>query len=522
MKGMYCLLLHHHLPFIKHPEFDYFMEEHWLFEALIESYIPLLATVEELEGEGVDFKFTVSLTPPLCEMLSDHTLRSKFRKFLHRTLELAEKEVKRTENDTAFHPIARFYLRRLEGLIAYYTDNLREDILARYRELQERGRVEIVTSACTHGLLPALQAVPEAVRTQLKVAVKNYRKHFHTSPKGIWLPECGYYPEVEEELRRLGIEYFFLDAHGVIYGKPCPPYGVYTPIRTPAGSVAFGRDPEASKQVWSAREGYPGDPWYRDFYRDIGFDLPLEYIAPYINPDGSRTYTGFKYYRVTGDVDLGSKEPYVPHMAEAKAKVHADHYHFCRAKQVEHLSSLMDRPPLIFTPFDAELFGHWWFEGPKFLKHLFQNFDRHKVVKPVTPSEYLEAFPENPVSQPSVSSWGNAGYFDVWINGKNDWLYPYLTDMAITMNRLRSGEKRNTRVLNQMLRELLLAQSSDWTFLITTETAKEYATNRLKEHIGNFYRLKEMLSGKVDLEALKKLENKNSIFQELNFWEDWG
>jgi len=203
MKGMYCLLLHHHLPFIKHPEFDYFMEEHWLFEALIESYIPLLATVEELEGEGVDFKFTVSLTPPLCEMLSDHTLRSKFRRFLHRTLELAEKEVKRTENDTAFHPIARFYLRRLEGLIAYYTDNLREDILARYRELQERGRVEIVTSACTHGLLPALQAVPEAVRTQLKVAVKNYRKHFHTSPKGIWLPECGYHPEVEEELRRL-------------------------------------------------------------------------------------------------------------------------------------------------------------------------------------------------------------------------------------------------------------------------------------------------------------------------------
>ncbi|RUM90912.1 MAG: DUF1957 domain-containing protein [Thermovibrio sp.] len=525
VKGYFFLFLHHHLPFVKHPEYEYFQEEYWLFEAISETYIPLLQNFFKLRDQGVNFRVTLSLSPPLCEMLSDPLLKEKFRKYIQRTLELCEKEIRRTEGSPTFNKLARFYKERFESVRDFY-ESYGGNIIRAYKELSDDGFIEIITCGATHGLLPALQPVKEAVRTQIKVAVKNYKKHFGKGPKGIWLPECGYYPDVEEVLREFGIDFFLLDSHGLLYGKPFPKFGVYSPVYTPKGRIALGRDPESSKQVWSSKEGYPGDPWYRDFYRDVGFDLPLDYVSPYINPDGSRTYTGIKYYRITGDVDLGKKEPYIRERALERTKVHAEHFHFCRDKQSEYLKEAMGREPLIVAPFDAELFGHWWFEGPEFLYNLFKNFEKFKVIKPVLLREYLENYPKNPKSQPAVSSWGDRGYFDVWVNGKNDWVYYHLIGMAKTLNRLRKNverNERNTRVLTQMLRELLLAQSSDWTFLITTGTASTYAENRLKEHISNFEALRKMVEeGEFEVGNLRKLEEKNSIFKELSFWEDWG
>ncbi|WP_457681504.1 glycoside hydrolase family 57 protein [Thermovibrio sp.] len=525
MKGYFTLVLHHHLPFVKHPEYDYFHEENWLFEAVSEVYVPLIKVFRKLREERVKVKAVVSLTPPLCEMLSDPLLKRKFEKFLERSIELAYKEVERTKGEPKLNALAKMYLERFKEVLKSYQE-LSGEVLKAYGELQSEGVLEIITCGATHGLLPALQSVPESVRTQIRVAVKNYEKHFGSLPKGIWLPECGYYPEVEKELKRFGIERFYLDTHGLLFGKPTPKYGVYSGVKTLRGLFAFGRDQESTRQVWSAKEGYPGDPWYRDFYRDIGFDLPLDYVKPYINPDGTRTYTGFKYHRITGEVDLGKKEIYDREKALERVKVHSENFHFNRAKQVEYLKGVLGIKPLIVAPFDAELFGHWWFEGPQFLYHLFKAFDRYRVIEPITSGEYLERERELPVSQPTTSSWGDRGYFDVWVNGENDWIYYHLTAMALKLNGYKekfSPTPFNTRILNQMLRELLLAQSSDWPFLITTKTAREYAERRLKEHITNFKWLSEALErGKVEEEKLRKVEEKNSIFQEINFWEDWG
>lgn len=520
-KGYWIPVLHSHLPFVKHPEHDYFLEEHWLFEAISECYIPLLMQMKRLEEEGSDFRLTVSVTPPLAEMLDDRNLREKYSLHLNKQIELATKEIERVKDDPTYTDVAHFYYARYHEIREFYHGFLGSNVLNGYRHFARSGKLEIITCGATHGFLPLLSVNPKAVEVQIKVAVATHKQHFGTPPNGIWLPECAYYDGLDRVLADNGIKFFFMDSHGLVYAKPTSRLGVFAPVYTTEGVAAFGRDPESSKKVWSSKEGYPGDSNYRDFYRDIGYDLPFDYIAPYISPDGVRVFTGFKYHKVSADSDY--KEVYNRENALRKAKEHAENFHFDREKQIEHLSAHMDRAPMIVSPYDAELFGHWWFEGPDFLYHLFKTMDNHKVIRAITPMEYLKIYNKNQVVTPSPSSWGDKGYFDVWLNSGNDWVYRHLHVMAIRMEELaqRYLEERNhlkVRALNQLSRELLLAQSSDWAFLMTTQTAMEYSIRRTKEHIANFTRLYDMvITDSIDINFLEWLEHKNSIFSGMDY-----
>ncbi|MEA2029682.1 MAG: 1,4-alpha-glucan branching protein domain-containing protein, partial [Campylobacterota bacterium] len=469
----------------------------------------------------IDFRLTTSVTPPLAEMLDDRHLMEKYSYFLDRQIELGEKEVQRTLNDQEFHATACFYRDLFIQTKEFFDRVLHGNVLNGYRYFYDKGNLEVITCGATHGFLPLLSVNEKAVKVQIEVAVAAHKKHFYRAPRGIWLPECAYYDGLDRILKSNGIEFFIVDSHALVYGKPTALNGVYAPAYTPHSVAAFGRDAQSSKQVWSSKEGYPGDFNYRDFYRDIGYDLEFDYISPYINPDGARVFTGYKYHKITGTTD--HKEPYDPYVALHKTQAHASDFHFHREKQLEHLSGLMDRTPMIVSPYDAELFGHWWFEGPEFLYNLFKEIDKHKVIKAITPIEYLNMYPTNQMVNPNPSSWGDKGYYDVWLNTTNAWIYRHLHEMADSMsehaNRYRDTNDFNTiRVLNQMLRELLLAQSSDWAFLMTTATATEYSINRTKEHIHNFNALVEMLDNNdIDLDALEYYEYKNSIFNFIDY-----
>ena len=224
------------------------------------------------------------------------------------------------------------------------------DLVRAFQRLQDAGRVEVITSTATHAFFPLMDRNWAAIRAQVHVAADLYEKHFGRRPRGMWLGECGYVPGVDELLREAAIRYFFVDTHGILFADRRPVYGVYAPIYCPSGVAAFGRDIESSEQVWSAKDGYPGDPHYRDFYRDIGFDLPMDYIEPYIHPEGHRMYTGFKYHAITHD-QLHDKWVYDPDIARGKAGLHASHFRGNRVKQVrrlraEHGSPADDRQPL--------------------------------------------------------------------------------------------------------------------------------------------------------------------------------
>jgi 1,4-alpha-glucan branching enzyme len=521
-KGYLCLVLHAHLPFVRHPEYEDFLEEKWLFEAITESYIPLIRIFDNLLNEGIDFRITISLSPTLISMLEDELLQRRYLDHLDKLIHLSKKEIKRTQNDGPYNLLAHMYHRLFEEARYIYVNRYDRRLIYAFKRFQKAGVLEIITSSATHAYLPLLRVQPDAVRGQIFTAVDYYTQVFGQPPRGIWLPECGFYPGLDEILREAGIRYFFVDTHGVENASVRPNYGVYAPIACPSGVAAFGRDPESSKQVWSSKEGYPGDFDYREFYRDIGFDLDFDYVKPHIHDGHTRINTGIKYYRITGTSD--HKEPYVPRWATEKAGQHAGNFLFYRQRQAECLSSHMDRKPIVVAPYDAELFGHWWFEGPQWLDLLIRKtvFDQDEIAL-ITPFEYLREYPVLQTAIPSGSSWGYKGYNEFWLNGSNDWIYPHLHHCAERMadlvrNFRQNGNPLTERALNQAARSLLLAQSSDWAFIMKTGTAEEYAYSRIKDHLARFYYLEQAIrKSRIDKRKLLALETMDNIFPQISY-----
>jgi 1,4-alpha-glucan branching enzyme len=340
----------------------------------------------------------------------------------------------------------------------------------------------------------------------------------------LWLPECGYAPGLDPILQEANIRWFVLDAHGLLFGNPQPQRAIYAPCYTKAGPAAFARDRNSSRQVWSAEEGYPGDPAYREFYRDVGFDLPLEHLGPVAR--GFRKFSGVKYHRITGGKK--QKELYDRAAAEKAADAHAAHFLQERRAQFRQLANL-DFDPIVVAPFDAELFGHWWFEGPCFLEIFIRKaaFDQ-KDFQLTTPTNYLAANSTQQTIEPAESSWGENGYLAVWIDKDNSWIYRHLHAAAQRMTKLAHTQnltvlngqvfERTDRVLKQLARELLLAQSSDWAFLMRTGTAREYATKRTLDHLGRFNQLHDQFAADaVDEKFLADCEWRDNLFPNLNW-----
>jgi 1,4-alpha-glucan branching enzyme len=520
-KGYLAFVLHAHLPFVRHPEYEGFLEERWFYEAVTETYIPLLKFFNRLVDENVPFQITVSISPSLLAMLEDPLLQERYHRHLRNLITLAEREQERTQHEGHFQWLAGMYLnlfQEAEDLFLKCDGKLS----ALFKSLHEKGVVELITTTATHGILPLLSAQPKTVEAQLITGFEYFESVFGFRPKGMWLPECGWTPGLDDLLRREGVRFFFLESHGIDHASVMPFHGVHAPVYTPAGVAAFARDQGSTKEVWSAREGFPGDFDYREFYRDIGHDLDFESIRPYLAGD-VRCDTGIKYYRITGPTP--HKQPYNPDIGRDKAALHAGVFIDKRVAHAEYLHSVMETPSIIVAPFDAELFGHWWFEGPQWLDFVIRKaaFDQD-TLELITLSRYLDRHPVHQVGDPGTSTWGHAGYFDTWLNRGNDWIYNHLIECGQRMESLATRHSKdkvpaNTRrALNQCVRELLLAQSSDWPFLITNGTSAEYAARRVKDHVSRFHYLADAIEqNDINEEYLLTLEHVDKIFPNVDY-----
>jgi len=519
-KGYLMFVLHAHLPYVRHPEYDRFLEERWFYEAITETYIPLIKFFDRLKEDKIPFKLTLSISPPLANMMEDPLLQERYVKHLELCTKLADREIERTRGWGDIHNLAQMYKSLFTEARETFTQRCGMRLVKAFKEFAASGHLELITCAGTHGFLPLIQSEPCTVRAQVLSAMHEHERIFGEKPQGMWIPECAYYPGLDAILAEAKIRYFMVDAHAIELADPKPLFGINAPLYCPTGVAAFGRSPSTSRLVWSNKVGYPGDPWYREYHRDIGQELDQNYLHEFQYAPGIRSHTGIKYHRITGQTN--DKHLYNPDRARDTAQRHAqDFVNRCR-DQAQRNAGRMPFPSVLVSPYDAELFGHWWFEGPQWINFVLREVAAHGGDLALsTPSEYLKAHPIQQKATPAPSTWGKNGYSEHWLNPKTDWMYRPLHEAAGRMRRAveahRQPSELEKRALTQAARELLLAQSSDWPFIITNGTTEEYAKRRFNDHLHRMHYLLERLDQKtLNVEILKRLEYMDALMPELD------
>ena len=553
----FALVLHTHLPMVvNHGRWPHGSD--WLNEATFECYLPLLDVAHRLVADGISPKWTLNLSPVLTEQLASPEFQKELSFYYENVRRACADGREQFAKSGAPELIALcdFWAGHYERMWELHR-RIGGDIPGTFAELQRGRHVEIITCAATHGYLPLLSR-DESIHLQLRTAVETHKRHFGVAPRGIWLPECAYRPRyewtpptgrergverrmrpgVEELLAAHGLEYFVADSHLVAAGEPVFLYRDYMPARketvtepTPAipvnearspyapyrvasrggsgSAIAFIRDPRTTLQVWSRDHGYPGEYAYLEFHKK---HFP----------------GGLRFWRITDSRgDFGTKIPYDPKLAAEKAGLQATHFVRLVRETAEAATKADGKPALICSPYDSELFGHWWFEGPMWLEHVARDM-RREGVTPVTLGEALEVVPPRATLSLPEGSWGEGGDHRVWLNRDTEWTWDRVYSAEVEWTQHLSagidGRPDLARVLAQATRELLLLEASDWQFLITTGAARDYAERRVAEHYAEFKRLSEMASTlrggePLSVEAantLRRLEREDFVFPDIS------
>ncbi|WP_221565578.1 1,4-alpha-glucan branching protein domain-containing protein [Alkalihalobacillus sp. TS-13] len=505
MNSYFSLVLHAHLPFVLHREPNR-IEERWLFEAVSESYIPL---IWGLDSSSPGSKYTISLSPPLLEMLASSIFHERYLTHIRTTQELLIKEREHATTSEEIR-IIEFYISRFKKIKETFLE-WNGDLISAFRFFMRENKIECITSSATHAILPYIQT-EQGIRSQIRSGLDCFEQHFGFKPDGFWLPECAFSPGIDKLLYEEGVRYTFVEEATIRKLDP-EAQSFDAPVFSPHGIVLFPRSSSISKKVWDAKLGYPGDYDYREFYRDIAYDRGLEYIAPYIHPDRIRIDTGLKYHRITGETD--NKDYYDRENAMVKAKRHSEDFIQAVCENLNQYKG--DKAKVTLAAFDAELFGHWWFEGPEWLEMVMK--DENTNIHWITPKEFtLRHYQELTTHHACFSTWGRNGYGEVWLNESNAWIYRHLhameQELIKQMTILKDPDSLIRRALNQLNREWLLATASDWAFIMDQQSASEYAISRMKEHVSAFYEIVERLEEKRLSESfLQEMEERYPFFQ---------
>ena len=544
MKSAVSLVLNAHFPFVKDyvvppkrdsqaeaeppPREDAALgldsaEESLFFEAISETYLPLLEVLDRLEGDRIPFRLGLSISPILGQMLCDDLLMKKYSAHLDRQIAFGVREIERLGSEGEKAVLAKHYLDQAIDRRAAFCTRYEGNIINALNHYRRKEKIEILAAPATHAFLPFLCRFPESVQAQMEVGLSFFRYAMGVSPRGFWLPGLGWAEDLDWFLKAYGLGFTIVDSHGFVLGNPPPSRGSFFPIRTPQGLFVLSRDFNAVSDIELMRREGP----YRDNGRDAGHELPSAMIAPFLARNGARCHTGYKYWRMPpseGSLSTDGHIPYDPARARVAAEEHARVFLENRCGRLAEAAGLMREQPISLCAVDADVFGRHWYEGPHFLESLFRLASHYRGIQFVTPSEYLCRQPVSAfeVSSPEFSSCGNNGYAEAWLGSPGDWVYRHLNRACERMVELAerfSGDSWvRERALNQAARELLLAQSSDWTSMLNRQESSQFARPRIEGALRNFTTIYDaMSSNHISTEWLTDLENQRDVFRNINY-----
>ncbi len=504
-KARIILTLHAHLPYIRIPDKKFPLQELWLYQSITECYIPLIHIFKELIDEGIDFKVTLSLSPTLLSMLWDDYYKNKYKDYLNSLLILATKFSPNSEENFE-HSISTFR-KKIQKISDFY-ENINGDIINELKKLYKDDRINLITTSATHAILPLFRFSDYFVRQQIETGIHEFGKSFGDKPSGFWLPEMAYFANIDYILKDYNLNYTFLDAHSVYLTKDDISYGNFYPSITENGVTIFPREMALSNVIWSSKIGYPGDYRYREFHYDYTYSLPGSELSK-LGID--KIPFGLKVYRITGEDK--PKEFYNYDNAMAAIEEHSDDFINKIEDRTDEIGSRINKIPVFTLPFDAELFGHWWHEGPEFLKKIIEKISTSNEIELASPTDpNINSEPE--AITPAETSWGNEGFFKTWVHPESSWVYPVLADLQSRLIAIQKNDS-NKKAIEQASREILLASSSDWTFFIANGNSKDYGLMRLKDHIDSAKKIiLSIESGNIDEKFILKRESQYPIFND--------
>jgi len=444
-----AIVLHAHVPYVRRNGV-WPAGEDLFHQVAFESYLPLLGVFERLADRGLHGVCTVGITPVLAHQMQDAHMRRELESYLGRVELRAMRQV---ANYKGLHADA------VKDLAARYAIDGREaaarlrsptgGLAGAFGRLEQAGLIEILAGPATHPLLPFVSS-PRLRAAQIETGFAEHERIFGRRPEGMWIPECAVAPEVELSLAVRGVGYAVVDPAAV---------GSVPAFAGETGMLLLPRDRALTAAVWSPG-GYPSGEWYRDFqhYDVVG---------------------GFKNWRVTArDASLGDKQPYEPEAAAAAARRDAAAFTAAVERRFDQTESTA-----LVVALDAELLGHWWFEGPVWLETLLSLLAQHPAIAPVTLGEVARAAGDAPHRPVSPSSWGAGSDFRNWRSPATESLFRRQADAE---SRAAAWLDREGAVRDQLLRELMLLQSSDWPYMIARDENAQYAQERFEAHANRF------------------------------------
>ena len=494
-------MLHTHLPYLRRNG-TWPCGEDFFHQAAAESYLPLLGTLTRLGERGLRDALTISVSPMVAHQMADPHMIRELELYLGRIELRALRQVANYDGVFAdeVKDLAAFYCTqaRTQGELL---DTLPgRSIASGLAALADAGAIEILGGPATHPYLPLIRE-PALAAAQLELGRTEHVRVLGRAPAGMWLPECAYAPGLAQLLDEHNVAHVVVDGPTML--RSAGPGSTFAPRRiADSDVVAFSRNLDVTYRVWSPTGGYPTGRWYRDFFH---YDLEA----------------GFKNWRVTSvRKPLHRKRPYEPAQGEAAARRDAEDFAALIATTLEQHERETGRDGVIVAAYDTELFGHWWFEGPAFLEHLFALLEQHPSVTPSSLAAARARMPEPEPVELLAGSWGFRKDERSWVADETQWMWDALGEVeAETVRLTEKHAGTDGEALAQLLREAFLLQSSDWPFMVLRGRNGDYAQDRFREHHERWRRLAGLLgrgSGRALSRAAVELFDVDNVLPDLD------